>query len=59
MCGYFPYGHCVVIGGVRGDGTPDGTTLTIYDPDGGRVYPVFYSKAMRMYPYATSWLLHR
>lgn len=59
VCGFIPYGHCVVIGGIRGDGTPRGTTLTIYDPDGGRVYPEIYASVMRRFPQFTNHVLYK
>ena len=59
ICGLIGYKHCFVIGGIRGDGTAQGTTLKIYDPDGGRVYPEIYSSVMRRFPALAAYVLHR
>lgn len=62
MMGALPSLHAVVIGGVSGDGTPDGTILTIYDPwppNVGRKYQVSYGAMLRQFPMATMYLLHR
>jgi hypothetical protein len=59
VCGFIPYGHCIVIGGISGDGTPKGTTLTIYDPAGGRVYSEIYGSVMRRFPQFTNHILYK
>ena len=59
ICGLIGYKHCFVIGGIRGDGTAEGTTLKIYDPDGGRVYSEIYSSVMRRFPSLAAYVLHR
>jgi hypothetical protein len=48
--------HWVVFAGIRGDGTPEGTTIRVYDPlpqGRGSVYPVIYGPLMRRLPAAT------
>lgn len=62
MMGYVPSGHAVVIGGIISDGTPRGTTLTIYDPwppNVGKKYSVNYLQLMTTFPYATTYVLQR
>jgi len=62
MMGALPSLHAVVLGGVAGDGTPQGTLLTIYDPwppNVGRKYQMSYGTLMRQFPMATMYLLHR
>jgi hypothetical protein len=60
--GMVPGGHAYVIGGIAGDGSPDRTILTIYDPwpprvGNRRTEP--YGRWMRQYPMATLYVLHR
>jgi hypothetical protein len=59
VCGIVGYKHCFVIGGLRGDGTAEGTTLKIYDPDGGMIYPEIYSSVMRRFPALAAYVLHK
>lgn len=63
LCAVLPtFKHCVVIGGLRGDGTQDGTTLRIYDPapvDSGTIYPIILGATIRRFPLLTSFILHR
>lgn len=62
MLGRMPKGHVVVLGGIRGDGTPNGTELTIYDPaptNIGTILTVKYDKFMNTFPMATMYLLQR
>jgi len=47
---------------MNGDGTPSGTTLTIYDPwppRVGQIRRVSFAKWMTDYPQATTYILHR
>ncbi|MEW4561039.1 peptidoglycan-binding protein [Bremerella sp. JC770] len=59
VCGFVGYNHCFVIGGIRGDGTPAGTTLKVYDPDGGKIFPEIFSSVTRRFPAMTNYILHR
>jgi hypothetical protein len=67
MMGYMPSGHAIVIGGIAGDGTAKGTTLTIYDPwppstkkvPGGKIYRANYAQLMTAFPMASTYLLQR
>jgi hypothetical protein len=46
-------GHMMVIGGIRGDGTENGTTIRIFDPwpvGKGSIYSVNYGSLMRKVP---------
>lgn len=60
--GALPSLHAIVIGGMNGDGTAGGTTLTVYDPwppTVGRIYNVTYDQLLSNFPMATVYLLHR
>jgi hypothetical protein len=60
MMGYIPNGHAVVLGGITSDGTPGGTTLTVYDPwppKVGSKYSVNYLLLMTKFPKATTYIL--
>ena len=62
IMGQFAAGHAVVIAGVSGDGTPAGTTLTVYDPwpvNRGWVHNETYEKLMRDYPMSTHYIVRR
>jgi hypothetical protein len=58
-----PVPHAIVVGGMIGDGTPSGTSLTIYDPwppgipHGSR--NVLYRDFMSDFPSGTTYILHR
>jgi hypothetical protein len=41
--------HARLVTGIRGDGTPDGTFLTIVDPAGGRTYEESFSSFANKY----------
>lgn len=59
--GMVPSGHAYVIGGMRGDGTPGKTIITIYDPwppNMGRIRRVSYGSWMQAHPKATTYILH-
>jgi len=61
MFGAMPRRHAVLIAGMRSDGTPDTTTLTIYDPwpvGVGRIVQANYQTLMSTYPLATMYMLH-
>ena len=60
--GMLPSMHAIVIGAMKGNGTPNGTILTIYDPwppNVGRVYNISYGRLMNNFPMATMYILHR
>ena len=62
MLGAIPSLHAVVISGVRSDGTPRGTILTIYDPwppNKGAIYSVDYLSLVTNFPMATMYMLQR
>jgi hypothetical protein len=62
LLGPIPSLHAIVIGGIRGDRTDQGTVLTIYDPWPpriGRKYEVSYQALMTQFPMATMYLLQR
>lgn len=62
MAGSIPAGHVVVIGGIKSDGTPGGTALTIYDPSPvgiGSKYEVAYQVMMQKFPFATTYMMQR
>jgi hypothetical protein len=62
VAGAMPTGHVVVVGSMNGDGTPDGTELTLYDPwppGAGRVRRVRYGPFLHQYPLATMYIIHR
>ncbi len=62
VAGFVPSGHAFVISGMHGDGTPDGTTLTIYDPwppGVGAIKKVNLAAWIKKYPEATTYILHR
>ncbi|MGD0460175.1 MAG: papain-like cysteine protease family protein [Terriglobia bacterium] len=55
-------GHMVIIAGIRGDGTPDGTTIRIYDPwpiGKGSKYSLSYGPFMGKMPTATYQLYYK
>jgi hypothetical protein len=62
MLGRMPQSHVVVIAGIRGDGTPTGTDLTIYDPHptniGTILHANFHALVTRL-PMSTMYLLQR
>lgn len=62
LMGPIPSLHAVVIGGIRSNGEPAGTELTIYDPwppNAGRLYRVNYQSFINQFPMATMYLLQR
>jgi len=62
VAGYVPSGHAYVVGGMKGDGTPAGTKLTIHDPwppGRGKTYDVNYADWMQRNPEGTTYVLHR
>lgn len=62
MGGLMPSAHFVVVGGVNGDGTATGTTLTIYDPwppNVGNITRITYQQLMQTYPMATTYIFQR
>lgn len=55
-------GHMRVIAGIRGDGTPGGTTIRLYDPSPvgrGWIASLVYGVFMRKVPLATYQVFHR
>jgi hypothetical protein len=55
-------GHMLIIAGIRGDGSPEGTTLRIYDPwpvNRGSKYSLTYGPFMRKMPISTYQLYHK
>jgi hypothetical protein len=53
-------GHMRVVAGIRGDGTPGGTTLRVYDPwppNRGNISSMIYSRLIRSTPLATYQIL--
>lgn len=55
-------GHMRVIAGIRGDSTPEGTTIRLYDPwppNRGAISSRIYSGFIRATPAATYQILHR
>jgi hypothetical protein len=55
-------GHMLIIAGIRGDGSDDGTTLRIYDPwpiGKGSIYSLSYGPFMRKLPASTYQLYHK
>jgi hypothetical protein len=57
-----PSGHAYVISGMVGDGTPNGTMLTIYDPwppNRRQIRSLSYGQWMGFFPLATTYILHR
>lgn len=62
VAGLVPSGHAYVIGAMSGDGTPVGTSLTIYDPwppNKGQIRRTTFASWMARYPMATLYILHR
>jgi hypothetical protein len=62
MAGHGSSGHMLIIAGIRGDGTPDGTTLRIYDPwpvNRGSKYSLTYGPFMCKMPTSTFQLYHK
>jgi hypothetical protein len=54
-------GHMIIIAGIRGDGTEEGTTLRIYDPwpvGKGSKYSLTYGPFMRKMPAGTYQIFH-
>jgi len=50
--------HAVVVTGLEGDGTPDGTLITYNDPDGGRSCgPEVFSLFLTLYDGSATWPL--
>lgn len=58
VVGFIPTGHAVVIKAIWGDGTPAGTTLTIYDP-GGTAGDVTFQALIAAHPDLLRYVLHR
>ena len=55
-------GHMLIIAGIRGDGTPEGSTLRIYDPwplNRGSKYSLTYGPFMRKMPASTYQLYYK
>jgi len=55
-------GHMLIMAGIRGDGTAEGTTLRIYDPwplNRGSIYSLTYGPFMRKLPASTYQLYHK
>ena len=62
MAGQGSSGHMLIIAGIRGDGTEDGTTIRIYDPwpvGHGSIYSLSYGPLMRRLPVSTYQLYYR
>ena len=62
MLGAMPNLHTIVIGGIKGNGTPEGTELTIYDPwppKIGRISLVNYEQLMKQFPFSTIYMLQK
>jgi hypothetical protein len=62
IAGHGSSGHMMIIAGIRGDGTPEGTTLRIYDPlpmNRGSKYSLTYGPFMRKMPVSTYQLYHK
>jgi hypothetical protein len=62
VAGQVPTGHAYVIAAMTGDGTPNGTTLTIYDPwppNIGQIRQVPYGQWVSLFPMSTMYILHR
>jgi hypothetical protein len=62
MTGKGSSGHMLIIAGIRGDGSPEGTTLRIYDPwpmNRGSKYSLTYGPFMRKMPVSTYQLFHK
>jgi uncharacterized Zn-binding protein involved in type VI secretion len=60
--GFMPKGHAVVFADMRGDGTPLGTAIRVYDPwpvGLGSEYEINYQVFMQMYPTGVNWILQR
>ena len=60
ISGMVPDAHAMVIGGIRGDGTPDGTDLIIYDPWPWRqgTYAMSVQDFYTTWPEATHHIMH-
>jgi hypothetical protein len=55
-------GHMLIIAGIRGDGSDEGTTIRIYDPwpiGKGSIYSLSYGPFMRKLPTSTYQLYHK
>jgi len=55
-------GHMRIVAGIRGDGTPEGTTIRVYDPwppNRGDISSKIYSTFITRTPLATYQILHR
>lgn len=62
VAGRVPSGHAFVIGAMKGDGTAEGTELTIYDPwppGVGKIVEISYLQFMQLHPMATMYVLQR
>lgn len=62
VAGYVPNGHAYVLSGIKGDGTPQGTRITIYDPapiGDGDVRVKTVSDWLGEFPNAIVYILHR
>ena len=62
MAGKGSPGHMLIIAGIRGDGSPEGTTLRIQDPlpmNRGSKYSLTYGPFMRKMPVSTYQLFHK
>lgn len=51
-------GHLVVLAGMRGDNTAEGTTMMFYDPLDG-IIPMTYAKLLQKVPGATAYIMHK
>jgi len=62
MAGKSSPGHMLIIAGIRGDGSPEGTTLRIHDPwpmNRGSKYSLTYGPFIRKMPVSTYQLFHK
>ena len=62
MAGLGSSGHMMIIAGIRGDGSPEGTTLRIFDPwpvNRGSKYSLTYGPFMRKMPVSTYQLYYK
>ena len=62
VAGAVPLGHAYVIAAMKGDGTPKGTKITIYDPwppNKGEIREEVYETFINKYPNAFKFILYR
>ena len=62
LAGVGSSGHMLIIAGIRGDGTEDGSTIRIYDPwpvGKGSIYSLSYGPFMRKLPTSTYQLYYK